>query len=453
MNVLTLLFYVASFLFALGVLVTVHEFGHYWVAKTLGVKILRFSIGFGAPLVSWRLGKDQTEFGIAPIPLGGYVQMLDESEGEVAEAERHRAFNRQPLWIRSAVVLAGPMFNFLFAIAAYTAVYLIGITSMKAVIGDVEPNSIAARAGLQSGYEVVQVDHQDVYGWRGVIQASLDNLLDERAVLYRVNSPEHRSYDVVLDTTSLSLDDLGQGQFFDKIGLKPYQIPIPAIVEAVVAGSRAEQGGLQAQDKVIRINGENIDSWQRWAALIQQHPEQALDITVERDGKEVSLRVVPEDHEGKGLLGVQAVRSYSIPDQYLVIERYSFLPALLKGVEETWFFSTFTLRAMWQLVTLQLSHKNISGPITIAEFAGKSAHIGIVSFLMFLSMVSITLGVMNLLPIPMLDGGHLLFYLIEAVKGSPISERVQYVMFRVGIFLVLCLMSLALFNDFERLFG
>lgn len=449
---MSLLYTVLAFIVAVGILVTVHEFGHYWVARRLGVKILRFSVGFGQPLWSRRWGADQTEFVLAAIPLGGYVKMLDEQEGNVLPEEQHRAFNRQSLAVRSAVVVAGPLFNFIFAIFAYAVIHMIGISGMKAMVGEVEADSLADRAGFRQGQQIIAVNDTDVARWQSVIQATLPNILDQEIIQFHVLDEQQREQSLALDLRHLTLDDVGQGQFFEIIGLRPYFPVLPAKIGTPVEGGPAARDGLQSGDLITHVDGQPISDWSAWANYITQHPNQVMRVQLQRDMDVLSLNVTPEANEnGEGRIGVTPFDT-KIPQQYLVTERYNPLTALGLGVSKTWELTVLTLRVMGKILTLQLSPSNISGPLTIAQYAGHSAQSGPIAFLFFLGLVSLSLGIINLMPVPLLDGGHLLLYAIEWLKGSPVTEATQLLLQKIGLVLVLALMGLAIFNDIDRLF-
>lgn len=441
---MTLLYYLATFIVVIGILVTVHEFGHYWVARRLGVKILTFAVGFGKPLWSRRFGKDQTEFVIASIPLGGYVKMLDEREGEVATQELSRAFNRQPLKVRTAIVVAGPLFNFLFAIIVYTLMYTIGVVGMKALVGEVTPQGLAEQAGFRVGDQIIAVNDQPAKSWETVLQITLHQLLnDQPLITYSVQASQSARRDLVINLQRLSIDDIAQGQLFNKLGLQPFRPPWPAIMGKIVANSAAEQAGLQSGDQIIALDNQPITDWQAWASYVRERPGQTIQAQVERHGQAIELTLVPQTVNGKGKVGVYA--------PYFVTEHYPLWTAFTKGIAKTWEISTLTLQIMVKMLTLQISSEHISGPISIAQFAGQSAQLGFDAFLSFLGLVSVSLGVINLLPIPLLDGGHLLLYFIEGIKGNPVTEKTEYLLQRLGLTLLLSLMGLALFNDLGRL--
>ncbi len=436
-----------AFIVVIGILVTVHEFGHYWVARHLDVKILRFSVGFGKPLWLRRFGKDQTEFVIAPFPLGGYVKMLGEQKDEeIAPEDLSRAFSRKPLWVRTAIVFAGPLFNFLFAIIAYTIMFMVGITGMTALVGEVTPQSLAEQAGFRSGQQIIAINEQPAARWDSVMQATLQQLLDNKQeLIYTVQDNPGHQHDIVLNLQGFTIDDLAQGQFFKKVGLRPYRSPWPALIGEVMPDHAAEKAGLQYGDKIIALDDKPISDWSSWAEYVNQRPGQDIHAEIERNGQKLKLILIPDNINGKGRMGVYA--------PYFTIERYNLWNAFTNGIEKTYDMSILTLRLMVKMLTLQVSYEHISGPISIAQFAGQSAQLGLAVFLSFLGLVSVSLGVINLLPIPLLDGGHLFLYSIEWVKGSPVTENTEFFLQRIGLALLLCLMGLAIFNDLERLFN
>jgi len=436
-----------AFIVVIGILVTVHEFGHYWVARHLDVKILRFSVGFGKPLWLRRFGKDQTEFVIAPFPLGGYVKMLGEQKDEeIAPEDLSRAFSRKPLWVRTAIVFAGPLFNFLFAIIAYTIMFMVGITGMTALVGEVTPQSLAEQAGFRSGQQIIAINEQPAARWDSVMQATLQQLLDNKQeLIYTVQDNPGHQHDIVLNLQGFTIDDLAQGQFFEKVGLRPYRSPWPALIGEVMPDHAAEKAGLQYGDKIIALDDKPISDWSSWAEYVNQRPGQDIHAEIERNGQRLKLILIPDNINGKGRMGVYA--------PYFTIERYNLWNAFTNGIEKTYDMSILTLRLMVKMLTLQVSYEHISGPISIAQFAGQSAQLGLAVFLSFLGLVSVSLGVINLLPIPLLDGGHLFLYSIEWIKGSPVTENTEFFLQRIGLALLLCLMGLAIFNDLERLFN
>jgi regulator of sigma E protease len=449
---------VVAFVVAIGVLVTVHEFGHFWVARRMGVKVLRFSVGFGKPLWRKTIGADNTELVIAAVPLGGYVKMLDEREGEVAGDELDRAFNRKPLGARFAVVAAGPVFNFLFAIVAYWVMFVSGVPGVRPVVGEVVPSSYAARAGFVAGDEILAVNGKPTPSWESAVLGLLDAGLVEQAtftVTVRNPSGNETGLRVRLDESGRLL---GKGSLLDNFGIKPWRPSYPAVIDRLVAGSPGERAGMQAGDRVVSAAGSVIDGWSQWVDYVRSRPGERIPVVVARDGTRLDLVIVPETVRDGGETVGRIGAYVRLPDAgqhdtMRVVVRHGLFEAVPAAAGKTWDMSSLTLRTLWKMVTGKASIENLSGPISIAQYAGHSAAIGLASFLGFLAIVSISLGVLNLLPIPILDGGHLLYYIIEFFKGSPVSETAQLVGQRIGIFLLLALMSLAFYNDLARLFG
>jgi len=456
---MSLILAILAFFVVIGILVTVHEFGHYLVARLCGVKVLRFSIGFGQILWLRRFSPDNTEFVVAAIPLGGYVKMLDERETEVEipAEELPRAFNRQPVAVRAAIVAAGPIFNFIFAIIAYSIIFMLGVTGLKPIIGEVTSEGIAQQAGFYSGDQIVAVNGITTLRWDSVVQITLRQLLQNAPnVTYTVKNSQNNQYDKTLNLEKLTIDDIAEGRFFTKLGFERFLPPLPAIIDKVAPNTPAERADLRPGDKILSIDGQAVKSLQQWLIYVSQRPKQQVTLVLERTEagqmQSMTVTLTPDEVEGKGKIGVYMQSPKEFPPEYLETEYYSLFPAIAKGVEKTWEYSVLTLQLLVKMLKLEVSAKNISGPVTIAEVAGKSAQVGLIPFLTFLAIVSISLGVLNLLPIPILDGGHLFLYLIEAIKGSPLNETAEIMLQRVGLTLLLGLMALALFNDFERLF-
>ena len=449
-----LLHTIVAFVIAIAVLVVVHEYGHYWVAKTLGVKVLRFSLGFGRPLWMRRFGHDQTELVLAAIPLGGYVKMLDENEGKVAKKDLGRAFNRQSLPKRTAIVLAGPLFNFLFAILAYWLLFSIGTEGTKPVVGKVVEDSIAAHAGFEVGDELLSVAGKPVASWEQRRLYLFKQALDKKTVAIEVRDARGQQSMRYLDLSGLSANQVSTGLLEQGLGLYPYTPTTPPVLDYLKEQGAGAQGGLRKGDRVMAIDAKPMDSWEDVRAIIHAHPGRVLNFTVERDGKRLDLAITPEKVEEAGAqvgrIGA-GPRPPEYPAHMRVWTRLDPMTALSESAQTTWFMSALTLKMLAKMITLEVSTKTISGPITIAQYAGYSAQAGWDRFLMFLAAVSISLGVLNLLPVPILDGGHLLVYVIEAAKGSPLSERALQWGQQIGIMLLFALMSLAFYNDFARL--
>jgi regulator of sigma E protease len=452
------IFTVFSFLVAVSILITVHEFGHFWVARRLGVKVLRFSIGFGKPL--WkRVGKvDGTEYVVAAVPLGGYVKMLDEREGEVSEQEVHRAFNRQSLSVRSAIVVAGPLFNLLFAIFAYWLVFVSGDVGIRALVGGVEEASLAADSGFEVGDEVLAVGDRSTPTWELVVYSLLAESGKDEDVIVRVRDAADSERIRVLPARELEgkADD---GNFLKNIGLKPLTPVGPPLLGEVQAGKPADLAGLQEGDRIIAFDGEPATDAEAFVAYLRERPRQDIRLQVDRDGTflESTLHTISEEEEGKPVGKIGAVVKKDVPEEVLASFRVEVqlgpIDAIGMSVRKTWDTSTFMLRMLGRMLTREASIMGLGGPITIAQAAATSASYGLVFFLKFLAVVSISLGVLNLLPIPVLDGGHLAFFLIEAIKGSPPSEEMLMQGQRIGLVILILLMGLAFYVDIVRQLG
>jgi len=440
----------------LGLLIAFHEFGHYWVARRLGVKVLRFSIGFGKPLWSIRKGKDQTEYVLAAFPLGGYVKMLDEREGEVAENEKHRAFNCQPVMNRFAIVSAGPVFNFIFAILAFWLMYTIGVPGVKPVVGEVKPDSLAAMAGVRAGDQIISIDGEDTPTWSVARVTLLDNSLDNEKVSIQVKDQDSviRTVDIPLEGIS---SEVKQKDLLGYMGISPYRPEIEAVIGQLEPGGPADIAGLKQNDRIISADDKLIKDWMDLVDFIRNHPGKMIRFKIERSGEVIYIPVTTEKREADGgfvgKIGAAPAQAGEYPESYLAEVKYSFFEAFRVATVKTWKLSVLTLRMIGKMIVGEVSVENLSGPITIATYAGYSASVGLTSFLYFLAIVSISLGVLNLLPVPLLDGGHLMYYLIEIVKGKPLSDEVQSYMQRFGIAILAMLMTLALYNDISRLVG
>ncbi|MGI8740152.1 MAG: RIP metalloprotease RseP [Gammaproteobacteria bacterium] len=453
---MTILISVLAFVTAISILVGFHEFGHFWVAKRLGVKVLKFSIGFGKPLWKRTYGPDRTEYVIAAIPLGGYVKMLDEREGQVDASERERAFNRQPVGKRIAIVAAGPLANFLLAVVAYWLMFMLGVSGVKPVIGDVAPDSIAARAGIERGDEIMRVNGERTPTWEAASIALIEQALEQGDV-----SLSLRDEAGVRSTHKLDLNDtrevLGDDNLLSTLGITPWQPAYEAVLGELTANGPAERGGLRTGDRIVRADGRPIANWEKWVNYVRARPDQNIKLDIERDGQTL-LRQLRTDAERDGDAMIGRIGAYPRIDQATldamrVEVSYNPISALGLAASRTWELSVLTVRVLWKLVTGEASLKNVSGPITIAEYAGVSAAIGVSAFLGALAIFSISIGILNLLPVPILDGGHLLYYFIELVKGSPVSESFEAMGQRIGLAALAGLMALAFYNDFSRLLG
>lgn len=453
---MTILTSLAAFIVAIGVLVTIHEYGHYLAARLMDVKVLRFSVGFGRPIYRRVLGRDRTEFVIAAIPLGGYVKMLDEREAPVPDAEAARAFNRKRLGARNFVIVAGPLANFLFALAAYAVMFMIGVPGLKPVVGEIDPASAAAAGGLQPGDEILMVGERRVQDWDQANLRLLDHAVRADEVVLTVLDRDGREIRRTIPLENRR-DLLGEGQFLDRLGIRPYRPALLPLIGSIERGSPAAESGLQTGDRVLSVNGDTVDSWVAWVERIQAAPGQPLQVRVERAGGAVELRVVPAeveiDGELRGRIGAGVDTDQPQLREISTLVRLGPVEGFVSGAARTWEVSVLTLRVLWRMITGEASVKNIAGPVTIAEYAGMTAIIGITAFLGFLALVSVSLGIINLLPIPVLDGGHLMFNLVEWVKGSAVSERTQLIGQQLGLLAIAALMLLAFYNDFARLFG
>ncbi|MDH5472053.1 MAG: RIP metalloprotease RseP [Gammaproteobacteria bacterium] len=456
MSAIDLLHNAVFFILAIGILVTFHEFGHYWVARSLGIKVLRFSVGFGKPLYIWRKkkGDDEIEYVIAAIPLGGYVKMLDEREAPVDETELARAFNRQPIMNRIAVVAAGPLFNFLLAIALYWLVFINGVDGLKPVIGQPVAGSIAEQAGFSDADEVLSVGNTDVNTWQAFRLALIDYGIDGGLLKITVSTA-----DQMIAVRELSIGDRhllnSNADVIEQLGFKRWNPDIPAVLGGVTEIGAAKKAGLMQNDLIMAVDGETINNWEHLVEIIKSSPGKGLEFLVRRDDTELFLTVIPEERKiddlVTGYVGTYPAIPDEVKDKTKIHIDYTVGQAFAKSLEKTWNMSALTLRVLGKMLLGEAALENISGPITIATYAGITASISVITYLSFLAMISVSLGVLNLLPIPMLDGGHLFYYLIELVKGSPVSEKFEEIGQQIGLTLLLMLMALAIFNDIQRL--
>ncbi|MGO3030259.1 RIP metalloprotease RseP [Pseudomonas helleri] len=447
------LYMIVGTLVALGVLVTFHEFGHFWVARRCGVKVLRFSVGFGTPLLRWH-DRQGTEFVVAAIPLGGYVKMLDEREGDVPADQLDQSFNRKTVGQRIAIVAAGPVANFLLAIAFFWVLAMMGSQQVRPVIGAVESGSLAAQAGLVAGQEIVSIDGQPTVGWSNVNLQLVRRLGESGSIQVAVRGPDsdvESSHQLVLHDWLKGADEPDP---IKSLGIRPWRPELPAVLTELDPKGPAQAAGLKTGDKLLSMNGQAINDWQQVVDWVRLRPAARVDLRVERDGVALEVPVVlaarGEGDAATGYLGA-GVKGVDWPPAMIREVSYGPVAAIGEGVKRTWTMSVLTLDSLKKMLFGELSVKNLSGPITIAKVAGASAQSGVADFLNFLAYLSISLGVLNLLPIPVLDGGHLLFYLIEWARGRPLSDRVQGWGMQIGISLVVGVMLLALVNDLGRL--
>ena len=447
---------IVSFLVTVGILVVFHELGHYFAARLMGVKILRFSVGFGRVLWSRRLGRDQTEWAVAAIPLGGYVKMLDEREGDVPAAERPRAFNRQGVGARIFIVIAGPLANFALAFLFYWVLFIVGLPGVKPVLGEPPKDTVAAMAGLADGDTVVGVAGDAVGTWTDVRWTLLKEGVRRGQTEIEVETSRGARVVRTIDLAVLSKDDL-ERDFLGKLGLRPFRPNVPAVLGRVVPGSVAERAGLRAGDQVVAVDGRPIATWFDFTGAVSPNPGRELAFEVLREGRPVTVRATPEAvgeaPQKVGRLGVEAGEPLKKAYERLgTTVRYGPLDAVPRAVHKVWDLSVFSLKMLGRMLVGDVSWKNLSGPITIADYAGQSVQQGWVTFVGFLALVSVSLGVLNLLPIPLLDGGHLVYYFAEIVKGSPVSERTLEIGQRLGLAVLLGLTFFAFYNDLNRLF-
>lgn len=447
-----------AFILTLGIVVTVHEYGHFQVARWCGVKVLKFSIGFGQPLWRKKFGKDKTEYVIAAIPLGGYVKMLGEDtssdEPDLSDEDMSRALNRQSVGKRIAIVLAGPLANLLLAIFLYWILFMTGVVGIKPIVGKFVENSPVAMLNITSGEIIQEVGNQSVSSWQDVRWVLLKETLKKSDVAIQTVTPQLEIKSYQLNVTKVDFDD-EKLDILEKIG---FIIDMPKIapkIGEVIKGSPAEQAGLKANDIVLELNQTKVSDWDAFVKEIKSHPEVAVTLLVKRGTQLVNLSITPEAIVEKdkkiGRIGAGFSMQQSELDKFFTTTHYSVAGAFLKAVGKAWDTATFSLKMLGNMVLGNVSWKGMSGPVTIANYAGQSANMGLKVFIGFLALISISIGVLNLLPIPVLDGGHLMYYMFEFFTGRPVSEAAMNVGQRIGVFLLACMMVLALYNDINRL--
>ena len=442
---------------ALGILITFHEFGHFWVARRCNVRVLRFSVGFGPALWS-RTAADGTEYRIAAIPLGGYVKMLDEREGPVSPEERDQAFNGKPIGQRIAIVAAGPAFNLIFAVAAFWLMFVVGVPETRPVIG--QATGIAAEAGLEEHDMITRVGSRNTQTWTHVLLGLIPPALDRRPVQIELERADGQRRETILQLDRLG-SDFEEEQALGFVGIRPWQPDLPPLIGEVGEGTPAAEAGLRTGDRIVAISGEDVTGWRDIARLIPEHGmDEAgrptnLELEVESGGRTRHVQLVPEISGGRPVIGVQAgepdTETRELMTRTFMVLRHDPATAVGEAINETWGLTVATFAILGRMITGKASLSNLAGPITIAQMAHSSALLGFSRFLFFLGLISLSLAIINLLPIPMLDGGHLMYYLVELIKGSPVSDQVQIVGQYIGLLLVMALMSLAIFNDILRL--
>lgn len=449
---MTIIWTLIWFLVALGILVTFHEFGHFYVARRCGVKVLRFSVGFGKPLYTW-IDKQGTEYTLASIPLGGYVKMLDEREGEVRPQDLPQAFTQKSVWQRMAIVLAGPLANFLLAIIFYFILALIGVKGLAPVIGEVKENSLAASALLQPNDEIVSIDGKPTPTWSSVFERLVSRIGSSGELNFEVRpfSGTETPYNTRLERVELDtwLGHVDQPDLLAELGIEPLSPKTDWRIQQVVSGGAAERAGINVGDILLAADGERLISWSKWVEYVQARPDVAIDVLLERDGREERVTLIPEQIDNVGKVGLGA--SLIWPEGMSREINYSFTEAIAYGFSKTGEQALVILSFLKKLILLDISVKNMGGTVTIAQAAGETAERGLSYFLAFLAFFSVSLGVFNLLPIPVLDGGHLLFYVVEAIKGKPLPEKIQMIGYQIGLFIVVGVMLIAHYNDLVRL--
>lgn len=453
MTLIHTLFY---FIVAIGTLVAVHEFGHFWVARKVGVKVLRFSIGFGKVLWSYQKTPDATEYVISAVPLGGYVKMVDEREGAVAEQDLPFAFNRQSVAARTAIVAAGPVFNLFLAVFLYWGVFLIGETGMRPLVGKVEQGTLAYSAGFVEGEEIVSVNGKITPTWLAAMEMLFSYAPDGEQginVIVKDTATFQKTHLLTIPADAAQKPEL----LYERLGLKPWSPPIKPIIDKVLPNSAATNAGLKSKDLIVSADGIAIKNWTQWVDYVQKRPNLTIKLVVERGGALVSLNIKPlpvmtKKKQMVGKIGAGPYVSEELIKSLQVTYSLPVTDAFVAALETTWHYSTTSLFMMGKMLIGNAPVENLSGPISIAQYAGQSAEMGLVHFLKFMAIVSVSLGVLNLLPVPVLDGGHLMFFAIEAVKGKPVSEKAQIIFQNIGVALLMSLMILAVFLDLGRLF-
>lgn len=452
---------IAAFVLAISLLVAVHEWGHYIAARMSQVRVLEYSIGFGPAIWRRKAGADQTEYQLRALPVGGYVRLLDEREGPVAEEELHRSFNRRPYRERIFILAAGPGMNFLFAIVAYWVIFMIGIQAAAPLVGGVTPGSAAERAGVLPGDRIVAVEDRESPTWQAAAMAMVDQILGDPSVQLTVEDEQGARRNLLLDLSGQKKAILEDGNLFAAAGFEPMTDSLP-ILGDIVPGGPAAAAGFAPGDRILSAGGEEIGAWRQWVEYVRARPGESVPVTVDRNGAEQRLylrigsrsEAAGEDASGPAAIGfVGVMQSPAARSHLFVTQRLGPVQALARGVRETGRITGLTLRVLGNMFTGDVSLRTLNGPVGIARYAGEAVQISGVAFLMFLALVSVSLGILNLLPIPVLDGGQIVYQTIEKLRGRPIRERTQMAVQRLGLALVLAIMFVALFNDISGFFG
>ncbi len=450
------LFSIIAFIVLVGVLVAIHEYGHFLAAKLCNVKVLRYSIGFGKVLISRKRGQDQTEYCLSAIPLGGYVQLLDERSEDVPKEQQHRAFNRQSATKRIFILFAGPLANFLFAIVAYIFMFSSGIPGTVPLIGDVEPQSIAWQSNIRTGDRIVNVGDREVKTWQGALISMIGEVLDDEIIKLSVIDESNNRKDIVLDVTGRTKELTAPNAIFSGLGFQPFQPIINPIIASVAVNSPADKAGLKSGDTLLKIDNIEVKGLEQFVELVISRPDKQVDIEIQRNGEtyltEVNLGV-KDDDSTKGFIGIGTTIDKEQINKYLAVEKYSFPQNFTMAIDQTNEMIVLTLNMFGKMITGQISGKNLSGPVGIAKDAGTVAKRGLIATLSFMAIISISLGILNLLPVPVLDGGQIVFVLVEKIIRRPLPEKIQIVFQQIGVGALLFLMVFALYNDLIRIFN
>ena len=450
------LFSIIAFIVLVGVLVAIHEYGHFLAAKLCNVKVLRYSIGFGKVLISRKRGQDQTEYCLSAIPLGGYVQLLDERSEDVPKEQQHRAFNRQSATKRIFILFAGPLANFLFAIVAYIFMFSSGIPGTVPLIGDVEPQSIAWQNNIRTGDRIVNVGDREVKTWQGALISMIGEVLDDEIIKLSVIDESNNRKDIVLDVTGRTKELTAPNAIFSGLGFQPFQPIINPIIASVAVNSPADKAGLKSGDTLLKIDNIEVKGLEQFVELVISRPDKRVDIEIQRNGEiyltEVNLGV-KDDDSTKGFIGIGTTIDKEQINKYLAVEKYSFPQNFTMAIDQTNEMIVLTLNMFGKMITGQISGKNLSGPVGIAKDAGTVAKRGLIATLSFMAIISISLGILNLLPVPVLDGGQIVFVLVEKIIRRPLPEKIQIVFQQIGVGALLFLMVFALYNDLIRIFN